>query len=237
VSASIKDTTVSGLEGFNVNVAAPFKFQDYVVGFRYALGDLKRAPESLFARRSFNTGSEGTATIDADYSLTEKSVSVAAKWTSSNLGLTVSADGDSKQRLKKVEFVKDLPVNDNTLSLSGAYNVLKKSFKGCAELFADNTKVKLEFDSTDKAPVLAVTRSLDENNEVTPSICLRTGDMSYSYKRKWEGGSLQGKLFPGDKLEVEWKDVGSHGTWTTTADVPIKDTANTKVSVSHEWNY
>jgi hypothetical protein len=34
----VKDTTVNGIDGLNVNLAAPFKFQDYIVGFKYALG-------------------------------------------------------------------------------------------------------------------------------------------------------------------------------------------------------
>lgn len=69
MTASVKDTTVNGIEGLNVKISAPFKFQDYVVGFKYALGDLKRAPESLFAKRSFDTAGEGSVTVDTDYNL------------------------------------------------------------------------------------------------------------------------------------------------------------------------
>ena len=50
-------------QGLNVKWTAPFKFQDYVVGFKTTLGDLKRAPEELFIKRSFSTGSDGTATV------------------------------------------------------------------------------------------------------------------------------------------------------------------------------
>jgi hypothetical protein len=164
-------------------------------------------------------------------------VSVAAKWKSDKLGLTVGAIGGTKDRVKEVSVIKTLPLNNNKLSLGAAYDVLKKSFNGRASLSAESTTVDLEYDSVDKSPVLSVSRALDDSNEVSPSIDLCSGDMSYSYKRKWAGGSLKGKLFPGDKLEVEWKDEGSHGTWTTSAEVPISDTANTKVSVSHEWAY
>eukprot|EP01039_Chlorochromonas_danica_P008043 gene8043-8873_t len=237
VSASIKDTTVSGLEGFNVNVAAPFKFQDYVLGFRYALGNLKRSPESLFARRKFETPAEGLATVDAEYVLDDKVLDVAAKWESDKYGVKVGAEGNTKDRIKKLKLEKSVTVNSNKLSLKGIYNAVKKTFSGTASLEADRTTVDLEYDSVDKSPILSVTRALDDFNEITPSIDLRSGDTSYAYKRKWEGGSLKGKLFPGEKVEVEWKDEGSHGTWSTAVDVPIKDTANTKVSVSHEWKY
>lgn len=73
VSASVKETSVNGLEGLNINVAAPFKFQDYVVGFKYALGNIKRAPESLFAKRSFDT-SEGQFTVDSDYTIADNTL-------------------------------------------------------------------------------------------------------------------------------------------------------------------
>lgn len=61
------------MEGLNINVAAPFKFQDYVVGFKYALGNIKRAPESLFAKRSFDT-SEGQFTVDSDYTIADNTL-------------------------------------------------------------------------------------------------------------------------------------------------------------------
>lgn len=81
ISASIKDTTVNGVEGLNINWEAPFKFDDYVVGFRYALGNLKKAPESLFAKRTYDTPIvEGAATVDVDYNLDSKVFAVESKW-------------------------------------------------------------------------------------------------------------------------------------------------------------
>jgi len=237
VSASVKDTAVNGIEGLNVNIAAPFKFNDYVVGFKYVLGDLSRAPESLFAKRSFDTVSDGSLTVDADYNLENKVLSVASQWNSDSLGLRVGANVDSADRVTEVSFGKDSKINDNKLSLQGAYDLLKKKFSAQSTLNVDQTTVNVKYDTENKDPVLSVTRSIDSKNEVSPSVSLKNGDVTYGYTRKWEGGSLRSKLFPGDKVELEWTDQGSKGSWTTRADVPLDNKANTKVSFGRDWNY
>ena len=51
------------------------------MGFRYALGNLKKAPESLFAKRTYDTPIvEGAATVDVDYNLDSKVFAVDSKW-------------------------------------------------------------------------------------------------------------------------------------------------------------
>lgn len=233
----MKDTHVNGIEGFNLNLVAPFKFQDYIVGFRYALGNFRKAPESLFLKRAFETPGEGVATLNADYDLSDNSLNLAARWSSDAFGVALEVDGDTNRKLKTVGLSKSLNIKDNKLTISGAYDVLKKKILGCAVLDADATKVNVKYDTESKDPVLAVSRSLDDKNEISPAIKLRTGEISYGYKRKWQGGSLFTKYFPGEKVTMEWKDEGASGVWTTTAEVPLADTSATKVSFSREWNY
>ena len=60
------------MDGLNVELTAPFKFQDYVVGFKYAISDLKRAPESFFARRKFDTAGDSSVNVNGDYNLAQK---------------------------------------------------------------------------------------------------------------------------------------------------------------------
>ena len=55
VKAAIKDTSVNGIEGFNIQWEVPFDFQDYVVGFKYNVGGLKKTPETLYVKKSFAT--------------------------------------------------------------------------------------------------------------------------------------------------------------------------------------
>jgi len=236
VSAAVKDTSVNGFEGLNVNVAAPFKFQDYVVGFKYALGNIKRAPESLFAKRSFDT-SEGQFTVDSDYNIADNTLGVSASWNSDSLGLNINAVADSKDRVTEVGFKKDTTVDNNKLTLSGAYDLLKKKFSASSSFTVDSTTVNVDYNSADKDPVLSVTSSIDSKNEISPSISLKSGDVSYGYTRKWDGGSLASKFFPGDKVAMEWTDNGSSGTWTTTAEMPLDDRSNTKISFARDWDY
>jgi len=237
VSASIKDTVVNGLEGFNVNLAAPFKFQDYVVGFKYALGDLKKVPESLFAKRTFDTPGEGKATIDAMFNVGDNVFGVEAEWESEDLGLTVYANGNTADKMTSVGAKKDLDVDDNKLSIKAMFDIPKKIWSGKAKFDAEAACVEVECDSEERDPILTITKSLDDNNEVIPSISLKTAKLTYGYKRKWAGGFLKGTLFPGDRVDMEWEDDGSNGVWSTTASIPLDDASNTKVSISRDWNY
>ncbi len=227
---------MNGIEGLNFNVVAPFKVQEYVVGFRYALGNLRKLPESFFATRSFDTFGEGRATIDADFNVEEKVLNLDAIWQSEKLGLAIAASGDNRSTLKSIVVTKDLPLNENRVSLSAAYEVLKKKISGKARLSVPKTVVDLSFDSESQDPTLSVSRAIDDNNEVVPSIALRSGSMSYGFRRRWDGGSLLSTFYPGKMVSFNWKDEGVSGTWTTSAEVPIGDTKNTKISIAREWN-
>lgn len=237
VSASIQNTNVDGLEGLNLKLVAPFKVQDAVIGFRYALGSLKTLPESLFAQKSFDLG-DSSLDVNADFNVNSNVVDVATRWTSNKFGLSVDANLDSHDKFKTVGLSKDLDISGNRLSVRGVYDLLKKKVTGAATLRADVGTVGLTFDSESQDPELSVTRQLDDSNSVTPSIRLRTGDLVWGYKREWTGGSLTSKLFPGSKkVSLTWKDKGAAGTWVTNADVPLSDVKDTKVSFAREWVY
>jgi hypothetical protein len=237
ITASVKDTPVDGIEGLNVNIAAPFKFQDYVVGFKYALGDLARAPEAVFAKRTFENDDGSKVSVDGNYNLADKLLSVAANWNSDKMGMSLSADADSRDKLTAVGFTKDTSINDNKFTIRGAYDLLKKKISGDGTLDIDQGSINIAYDTEDKDPVLSVNRALDDNNEFKPSVSLKSGQVTYGYKRKWDGGSVDSKLFPGDRVELEWTDKGSGGSWSTTAEIPLDDKSNTKISFGRDWDY
>lgn len=236
VTASVKDTVVDGIDGLNVKIAAPFKFQEYVVGFKYALGDLKRAPESLFAKRSWDSDA-GTLTVDTDYSIDSSVLSVAADWNSDNLGMSLSAAADSKDKLKSIGFEKETTLGGNKFTVRGAYDMLCKKLSGSTNYDVQDTNLQINYDNDSKDLVVQIARDLDDKNTVSPSVSLKTGDISYGFTRKWDGGSLKSRLFPGDKVELEWVDKGTSGSWTTSAEVPLENKANTKVSFARDWDY
>lgn len=238
VSASLQDTSINGLEGLNLNVAVPYKFQDYIVGFKYALGNFKKAPESLFASRTFDTPVDGSATVDADYNLGDNSLNVATKWTSSKLGLTVRAEGSTKDKLKTVGADKSLDVQDYKLKFTAAYDLLKTKLSGSAAVSVDKADVKVCYNTVDQDPVLCVNYAADANHDVSPTISLKSGELSCGVTRKWVGGFLKAKVTPNTKmLNLEWRDDGASGSWTTKADIPLENQANTKISFSRDWNY
>lgn len=207
-----------------------------MVGFRYALGSLKTVPESLFATKSFDLG-DSNLDVNADFTTGDNVFDIAAKWTSSKLGLSVTANADTKDRVKTVGVSKDLDVNGNSVNVRGVYDLRKKTVAGGASVEADSTTVGVTFDSDSQDPELSVTRQIDSSNSVTPSIRLRSGKMVWGYKRSWVGGSLDTKFHPNDKVSLTWKDNGAAGAWVTQADVPLADAKDTKVSFSREWVY
>lgn len=237
ISASIKDTTVNGVEGLNINWEAPFKFDEYVVGFRYALGNLKKAPESLFAKRTYDTPIiDGAATVDVDYNLDSKVFAVDSKWVGKD-GIELSAKGDSKDKLISVGASATQVIEGKNVLLTGSYNLLKKKIAGTAEVTVDSTTVEVAYDNVDKDAKLTVAHKLDAHNTIKPSIALKSGDMSYGWTRFWNGGSVETTYHPGDKIDVEWKDAGANGVWTTKAEIPVDDHASTKISFSRDFKY
>ena len=238
VSASIRDTLVDGIDGLNINLEAPFNFQDYVVGFKYALGNLRRLPESIFARKTFETPVNGKLHVDADYAIEKNTAHLSRTWSSETLDLAVGVAGDSKDFVTSVSANKRVVVAGNPLSLSGQYLLASKTAVGRAVYSVGKTVVAVTGDSTSLDPVVAVSRVLDAQNEVTPSISLKTGTMSYAWRRRWGGGSLLTTVHPNaanKRVELEWSDVGTNGVWTTRAEVPLDDSSKVKISVSRDW--
>lgn len=238
LSASVKDTSVNGIEGLNLKWSAPFKVQDYVVGFKYSLGDFKKVPDSLFAKRTFDNVAEGIANVEADYNVAGKVLEVAAKWTSEKLGLSVGASGNSRDRVTEVSASSTQDINGHKVTLGGTWDRIKNKldFSTKANLEKDLT-AQVDYDTVGKDPVLKVSYKLDENNIISPAVSLKDGEMSYGWNRKINGGCLDAKFSPGDNVEVEWTDNGSNGVWTTKATIPVNNQAGTKVSFSREWNY
>jgi hypothetical protein len=239
VSASIKDTVVNGIEGLNINLEAPFRVQDYVVGFKYALGNLNKIPEAVFARKSFDTAADGKLSVAADYSIPDNSAKVSTTWFSDSLGLTIGLAGNTVDKITRVEAQKDHMIGANRISARAAYDVCKKVFAGVVSCDIENTNVQLACSSDDVDPVVSVTRAIDSHNSITLSIAVKTGTLAYAWKRNWLGGSLLTKLHPSGankRVEVEWRDEGSSGVWVTNAEFPLDSpTSKAKISISRDW--
>jgi len=237
ITASVKDTTVDGLEGLNIKWTVPFKIQDYNIGFKYSLGDFKKVPDSLFAKHSFETPYDGVASVDAEYSLSNKNLDVTADWVCDKLGVAVKTSGSTKDKLKEIGVTTTQKINGNEIKFDAKYNHPAEKFELSSTANLDDLLVKVKFDSKSQDPVLSVSYDVDSKNTVTPSVSLRDGEVSYGWKRSLEGGSIDATFNPGKNVEVEWTDNGSNGVWKTKADIPVSNHAGTKVSFSREWTY
>jgi len=230
ITASVKDTQVNGVEGLNIKWSAPFKFQDWVVGFKTTLGDFSKAPEEFFAKKSFDAG-DGTATVDAEYTVDSKKLAVNGKWVGKS-GLELRAKGNTVEHLTEVAAETSTTVSGHKLNVGAVYDMLSKKLSTSTKLSVDDTDVTLAYDNADKDPVLEVSHKLDDKNTVSPTVSLKSGAMTYGWKRRIAGGTVDTKLHPGDKVEVTWEDSGASGVWTTKAEVPLDNHAGTKVGLS-----
>jgi len=235
LSASVKDTSVNGLEGLNLKWTVPFKVQDYTVGFKYSLADLKKVPDSLFAKRSFDAGN-GVATVNADYDIADKTLGVCTNWSSEKDGVSIGISANSKDRVTEVRASTAPTIGGNKVDIKGTWDRIKNSVGLSTKTTVDDITAQVDYDTTDKNPVLSVSYKLDANNVVTPAVSLKDGEMSYRWNRKINGGNIDAKLKPGNTLDVEWQDNGSNGQWATKASIPVNNPSGSKVSFSREWN-
>jgi hypothetical protein len=230
------DSTVAGIEGLNLKWEVPFKVDDYVVGFKYSLSEMKKAPQSLFAKRKFEIG-DSSATVNADFNVQSKVLEVATSWASDRAGVAISALADSREMLKRVGASTSRTIGGFTLGLAGKYDMLKRSSEFSTKLSKDETAAEFRYNTEERDVVLSVSHDLDTNNALTPKISLTTGDVTYGWTRKWNGGSLASSYHPGDKAEFIWVDQGTGGIWRTKAQVPLEDPKKTKVSFTRDWQY
>jgi len=230
------DANVDGVDGLNLNWQVPFKVDDYIVGFRYKLNQARRTPDTLFAKKTFDVA-DGKATVDADLDVGSKTLSVAAKWVSDKLGLTVNADANSKDHVTRVGAEKTESIDGNDVTVRASYDVHSNKIKASARVTHDKTSAEASYNTADEDIVLAVSHDLDDQNTLSPTYSTKSGKVAYGWTRRWNGGELDATYISGDKAILEWTDKGKLGDWKTKAEVPLEDTKNIKVSINREWKY
>jgi hypothetical protein len=173
------------------------------------------------------------STIDVDVNNNE--IGIGAQWTDGKY--QVNVEGNSADMITIVGANTTQTVSGNDIGIAASYEVLSQKISAKASVTIDDAIAVLNYNSADQDPILSVEKPIDENNSVIPCVSCKTGAINLGYLRRWAGGSLRSTFYPKDKVILEWKDQGTNGVWTTTADVPLDDTANTKISFSRDWNY
>jgi len=234
--AEVKDTETGGLEGLNLRLSAPFKFMDYVVGVKASIGDFRKlSPDTLFVKRTFDAA-DGKLKVEADYDMKNKDVDVRTEW--ANDRVTLNADGNTQNFLTaiaaKTHHTFEGASRNLKATVSGAYDLVSKKVSTVTRLDVDNAAAELSYDTEKEDPVLKVTYN-HQKHTLTPKISLKSGEVTYGYKRTNANGALDTNLVPGEKISVEWTDNGSSGAWKTKVDVPLQDQSKTKVSFARDW--
>ena len=156
---SLQDTSVSGLEGLNMNAVFPFKFDKYIVGFKHSLCNFDRAPSSLFARRSFDTGAVGIATVDAELDTRQNIATINANWISPSLGLEVNVAGNSKTAVDTVCVQARQQLQGLDCDALAAYDVRSSAVNTHIGVSNSVTDVYLSYDTASRNPQVSVLRS------------------------------------------------------------------------------
>jgi hypothetical protein len=116
----------TGLDGLNLQLNAPFKIDDYVVGFRMALKSVLSKdsrlplPDSVFLKKSVATPSplDGTATVDTSVDLATKVLSADATWSAKETDLSLTASANSVDRVTDVGISTRAKVRQNNAPTS-----------------------------------------------------------------------------------------------------------------------
>lgn len=238
ITAEVNDPTSSD-QDFDAKIDIPMKVQDFVVGVGLRLGELKKNPESLFIKRTFDDVLDGKLSFDTNFNPAKNLLKVIGKWASEPLGATIGAEYNTEDNLKNMEVSKSFKFDDKEYFLSGKYDFLKEELVGLIDMKIDSGSIAVKCSSIDQDPEISVTYALDADNEITPSISMKKTDVACSYMHKWAGGSLKSKIAaPFKEVEMEWKDTGVSGTWISKVKLPLNmDAVKPKISLSRDWEY
>lgn len=239
-TASVKEgNIVGGIEGLDLNWVGVLNLDEFVVGAKYALNAVKVVPESLFAKRSFNTAGSGKLTVDTNFDVAKNKLSLYSSWVSDKIGVAVSALGDSVDKLKEITISKsqDALLGADKFSSAIRYELQGKKTSFVERYARGDIAVELKFDNQDLDPIVTISKKFYDN-VFAPSISVKTGTASYGWRRILSSGSVDAVLKIGDKLTVTWRDEAKSGSWVTKATVPLDDPEKkTKISVLREWSY
>ena len=96
-----------------------------MIGIRHKFTNSLSGPDAVFAKKSFDT-SDGTATIDAEFEPSTNLLSVAAKYVSNKLRVTLGAEGNNKDKLQSVSVVSSEVVQGSTVKSTVGYDLQVK---------------------------------------------------------------------------------------------------------------
>lgn len=234
IESSIKSITIAGLDGFNLKMNFPIEYSDFIFGFKTSFTSI----DSLFVKKSFFIGDSDKLSLDTEYITSSNTVEARGKYENEYHGLKLHINGDSKENFRDVFISKTFKTPSRIrITLKSSYDFVMKNLHLGSRAEKNDVAAEVAFNTKDQQTSLTLVKSLDGVHEVSPTVILNTGKLSMKYSRKYLGGVLKADFYPGENVLIEWKDKGINGVWTSKANIPVKDTSKTKVSIAREWTY
>ncbi|CAM9298304.1 unnamed protein product [Discosporangium mesarthrocarpum] len=123
----------------------------------------------------------------------------------------------------------ELVSSTGPLGEEGRLLVLRKRLKD------SSTSAQVVVERGSGATTFGVRQKLSEKSWVIPSLCLRTGALSYWFSRSLDWGEVEAKVEPGREVAVRWEgDVG--GVWRVETFVHMADMPSSRISFRRAWN-
>lgn len=244
VTTNLNDIILDGLEGLNIKIIAPFKFNNNIFGFKYTLSNIQKIPDIIFAKTIRNNCIyEGDIILESDYHIKNKIFNIQSIWQNKKEKLSLLLKGNNNINnqlpITEVGISKEFNYNNKDILINLMYNIPQKLFKGFSHIDLNNNNIQLEinYNSLTKESILSIIKNLDKSNDIIPSISLLTGNINYIWLRKWNNGLLKTKLIPGQLIDLEWKDKGCHGEWITNVKLPLQSDNKPILSLQREWSF
>lgn len=152
----MRETQVRGMEGLNIKLAFPFQFDDYTVGFKHSFCDFNKAPEELFIQKTIDLGKDTFATVDAEYNTASNVFSMGTQLVSNRLGLSLAVDGDSANKLKRIDLSATRAFGKNKVGMAVTLDNLRKRISAMTSIAREDTVVSLNIDSQTQNPEVAL---------------------------------------------------------------------------------
>jgi len=242
VSVAVKDDNIlGGLDDLDIKWRGFFNLKEYSLGFKYALKSLlnKELPESLFAKRVIDDLAYGKALLQAEYDVKKETASLYCNWVSSKFGLTVTALIDSKDKVTEFACrkVQSAFLGADETAVGADYLKEDDKLSFYARYARGDTAAEYRLDTKDLDSIVTISQNIDEENVFSPSLSLKSGDLSFGWLKKWSGGSLESKLKVGEKLSLTLKEDAKSGAWVVKADIPVESGKKTKIGIVREITY
>ena len=243
MSVAVKDDNIiGGLDDLDIKWRGLFNLKEYSVGFKYALKSLlnRELPESFFAKRIIDDVAYGKALLQAEYDVKKESASLYCNWVSNKFGVTLTALLDSKDKLTEFACrkVQSAFLGADETAIGADYVKEDDKVSFYARYARGDTAAEYRVDSKDLDSIVTISQNIDDENVFSPSLSLKTGDMSFGWLKKWSGGSLQSVLKVGEKLSLTLKEDAKSGAWVVKADIPVEGSEKkTKIGIVREITY